>query len=495
MEICEQLAQALESLAGSGSVEVHEDGALLAELSGLHYEVRRQGKHALIHLWSEERNLVRRVLGIVEQSSRHLVLEVQRFGRNRPGRLEFVSTERARSASRLTREKFRARFRRLLAEQFPDEEIRSLTAAPDLEHSFSGAYTRGILRRRGQTWAVIGVSPAEDAATTDAILSFGLLWLDWTCEHARGSATAGVRLFLPAGRSRITAHRLQALAPSAKVELYELDETGQRARRVDPQDIGNLATWLTPRREVEQTLASARETIEKIRALDPGAIDAVVPPGTREVSLRFRGLEFARWRNAEVAYGLSPPRRPLRPTSWKSLEDTIHELQTFRRPQPGNTNHPLYRAQAERWLETLALANPARLDAQLDSRYLYSQVPAFSAGDRGVLDLLGVTRSARLAAVDLKVSEDIQMALQAVDYWLRVRQHQLQGDFSRYGYFVGLELQRNPPLLYLVAPGLRFHPATETILRYLSDDIEVLRIGLNESWRSGLQVVFRQSRR
>jgi hypothetical protein len=76
-----------------------------------------------------------------------------------------------------------------------------------------------------------------------------------------------------------------------------------------------------------------------------------------------------------------------------------------------------------------------------------------------------------------------------------VRQHQLQGDFSRYGYFVGLELQRKPPLLYLVAPGLRFHPATETILRYLSDDIEVLRVGLNESWRGGLQVVFRQRRR
>jgi len=138
------------------------------------------------------------------------------------------------------------------------------------------------------------------------------------------------------------------------------------------------------------------------------------------------------------------------------------------------------------------LMDQARLDAQLDPRYLYSQVPAFSAGDRGVIDLLGVTRGGRLAVIELKASEDIQLVMQTVDYWLRVRWHQRQGDFPRYGYFSGIELQAKAPRLYLVAPGFRFHPATETILRYLKEEIEVTCVGVNETWRQGVQVVFRR---
>jgi len=82
--------------------------------------------------------------------------------------------------------------------------------------------------------------------------------------------------------------------------------------------------------------------------------------------------------------------------------------------------------------------------------------------------------------------------MQAIDYWLRVRQHRREGDFERYGYFAGLQLDARPPLVWLVAPGLRFHASTETLLRYLSPEIQVTRIGLSENWRHGLKVVFRQ---
>ena len=133
-----------------------------------------------------------------------------------------------------------------------------------------------------------------------------------------------------------------------------------------------------------------------------------------------------------------------------------------------------------------------RVDARLDPRHLYTQVPALSAGDRGVLDLLGVTRNGRLAVIELKASEDPQGLLQAADYWLRVRWHQQQDDFHRYGYFPGVALQANPPLLYLVAPGLRFHPATDVLRKFLARDIEITRVGLAENWRSGLRVIFRQ---
>jgi hypothetical protein len=59
-----ELDHALGEMAASGSVEVREDGEWLAELAGLHCELRRQGRNSLVHLWSDERNLTRRVLRV-----------------------------------------------------------------------------------------------------------------------------------------------------------------------------------------------------------------------------------------------------------------------------------------------------------------------------------------------------------------------------------------------------------------------------------------------
>ena len=46
--------------------------------------------------------------------------------------------------------------------------------------------------------------------------------------------------------------------------------------------------------------------------------------------------------------------------------------------------------------------------------------------------------------------------------------------------------------MYLVAPALRFHPTTDDLLKYLSPELEMVRMGLAESWRGGLRVVMRQ---
>jgi hypothetical protein len=128
----------------------------------------------------------------------------------------------------------------------------------------------------------------------------------------------------------------------------------------------------------------------------------------------------------------------------------------------------------------------------LDPRFVYTQVFASSYGDHGILDVLTVTRTGRLAILELKATEHIHLPLQAADYWLRIRRHLLQGDFPRYGYFMGIELQTAPPIVYLVAPSLRFHPTTGLLLRHLSPEMEVVRVGLAESWRRGLRVVIRQ---
>jgi hypothetical protein len=322
-------------------------------------------------------------------------------------------------------------------------------------------------------------------------MTFGLIWLDEVRQRTGKTVVSGLRIFLPEGAAATAAYRLQGLRASPAIELYAYEEATWQARRVSISDSGNVSTWLTPLREVERTLDAARADVQKIIALSPDAIDAVVPPGTREVALRFRGLEFARWKDGPIRFGLPDYRETLTPRRWESLAHFVEELKLHRSPDSVDTGSVLFRAQAERWLETLLLADPSRMDARLHPRFIYSQVPAFSSKDRGVLDLLGATREGRLVVIEIKASEDLHLPVQAADYWLRVRAHQQSGDFQRNGYFAGLEIQAAPPLLYLVAPGFQFHPSIDAVLRYLSPEIEVVRIGLNEAWRRGVQVIFR----
>src|SRR5437879_467786 len=83
----------------------------------------------------------------------------------------------------------------------------------------------------------------------------------------------------------------------------------------------------------------------------------------------------------------------------------------------------------ERWLESLVVKDVRTLDSQLDSSRLYSQVPAFSASDRAMIDVLATTRDGRLAVIELKADEDIHLPLQGLDYWARVRWHHARGEF------------------------------------------------------------------
>src|SRR5579863_170016 len=492
MELAGELRRALDGLCATGKPEVRENGEWLAGLEGVQYEVSAQGEAALLHLWSTEQSLVRRVLRVAEESRDRVVLEVSRFGYARHAQLEFVAGGAPRETRRVGREQFSSRLRRILTDHFPDETLESLATAADLHHSISGSYTRGIVRRGSEAYAVFAASPHEDGATIDGILTFGLIWLQHARDRARRYSVQGLRLFLPRGSSSVTAHRMAALVSPQEVELYDYEPLDWRVRRIARSSAGNLATWIVPRREIEQAIAAAMPLAERILRLAPEAIRVGVVPATQEVTVRFRGLEIARWRLGAMWYGLGDRQDVLTPEKWPSLEELVRLLETHRHPLASDTKNRLYRAQPERWLETMVAADPARIDARLDPRHIYAQVPAFSSGDRGIIDLLGVTLDGRLAVLELKASEDIQMVMQAVDYWLRVRFHHEQGDFSRYGYFPSVSLNSKPPLLFLVAPGFRFHPSMDILLRYLSPEIEIARTALFENWRRGLRVVFRQ---
>jgi hypothetical protein len=122
---------------------------------------------------------------------------------------------------------------------------------------------------------------------------------------------------------------------------------------------------------------------------------------------------------------------------------------------------------------------------------VYGQVPAIAGQSRTVIDLLAVDHTGRLAVLELKAAQDIHLPLQALDYWIRVKWHLDRGEFTRNGYFPGLELRRDPPRLLLIAPSLEFHPSSEAILSYLHPEVEVTRIGLGNDWRENPRVMFR----
>jgi len=492
VDLSAELLACLKEFTAEGAVEIRENGGRVAPFSELSWEVRGAAEKPLLHLWSENYNLTRRVLAITDHSDRRLSLAVERFGRTKPGRLEFIRMEFERSIRDLSREEFCIRLGHLLAERFPDESLESLTSAPDLEHSISGNYVRGVLRRGSSLVAVLAVPDGESSDNAESSLTYGLLWLHRSRNSCRRGAVIALRLILPKGEARHVIPRAVALKPGLSLELYERDPVRETLEKIDLPCGGNQETWLVPHRESQALLDRAYSALNPVVALSPRAVSVHPVAQSREVILRFRGLAFARWDEGRIFFGYPDSREELTSSSLPALKSLLHQLDVHRHPLASKLHQALYRAQPERWLEALVREDVTRIDAALDPRFVYSQVFALSGNERGILDVLTVTRSGRLAILELKASEHIHLPLQAGGYWFRIRHHLEQCDFARYGYFPGIELQAAPPLVYLVAPALRFHPATDILLRFLSPEMECMRVGLAESWRRGLRVVMRQ---
>jgi len=492
MNFAEELRASLQQLLASGAIEIRESGGRMTPATPLSWEVRGAEQRPLLHLWAENCNVTRRVVAITDQSEERLLLAVERFGRIEPARMEIVRLDFRRSAKQISREDFCEQLRRILAEGFPDETVEKLSIAADLEHSLSRVYARGISQKGTARCAFLAVPEGESQDAIESSLTFALLWLERARQTGGHGHVSFLRLILPQGKCGLLAHQLGALHPQLVVQIYELNSLHERVEHVDPCGNGNVTSWLVPRRESELLKTRASEALAPIVALAPEAISTHVLPQEQEVVLRFRGLPFARWKDARVYFGGGADWEELSKGNDHRLSQLVLKLQNLRGPLASNLRHPFYRAHAERWMQSLAMQDVSRLDVSLDPDRVYEQVFAQSGGQHGILDLLAVTRTKRLAIVELKATENTDLPLQAADYWLRIRRHQAQGDLARYGYFPDLQLQSVPPIVYLVAPALRFHPTTDTILKYLSPEMEIVRVGLAENWRRGLRVMMRQ---
>ncbi|MDQ5839121.1 MAG: hypothetical protein M3379_20270, partial [Acidobacteriota bacterium] len=87
---------------------------------------------------------------------------------------------------------------------------------------------------------------------------------------------------------------------------------------------------------------------------------------------------------------------------------------------------------------------------------------------------------------------DAALALQGADYWRRVEQQRRSGYLTRARLFGDAGVAGEPPLVYLVAPMLRFHRSFAALARALTPRIETYRLDINEDWRAGVRVVRRQ---
>jgi hypothetical protein len=604
----EQIAEIItEFLAEHGEAAVLEDGKLLFDLRSAKHTLSTEHGRCSLHLWSEERNLVRTIIAASPRGDA-LRLTARRLGHAQPKSLEIVSDRQRRTPT--TRDAARTRYLRLLERvlirNFPEWNAVGFRTAMDLERSFGPAYTRGMLTRGSQAWAVIGIGEHESTAVIDGILTLGILWLHYCREHAGGKRLyQGLKVIVPRGTAALTLSRMAWLNPdAAQWRLFELDHISEELIERDLDDTGNLRTRLVHHPDSSAAAERFARAIADVLALAPRDDQARVEQrlrSTSELAFLLHGLEFARAHislapgsfahTLEISFGMGEAETPLTDATREEIRLRVTELferrSAFSHPrrqiaQPphrrigapsvGGPAHsrlalrntttrslttnsaqdPLYRAAPERWLESVLRqdlapltrslarergnvhcrleqfandpdpdtrgnradpedldcngnvvhAQPSRVLPHLDPKHVYTQVPAIAgASDRGLLDLLGITADGRLAVIELKADDDLHFALQGLDYWIRVRHHHREtadpatglGEFQRHGYFRGVELSPLPPRLYLVAPALHIHPATETVLRYLSPKVEWNLLALDERWRRQIRVVWRKS--
>ena len=498
----ETLAHILEQfLAEYPDAIVTEEGALLFDFSAARYSVSGEGK-CVLHLWSEERNIVRRVLD-AEVQNRTLRLQVLRFGQSQPNLLEVCGDRDPGNANsrRRSRAQYQKLLERVIRREYPGFHLDRLSSSPDLEHSISPVYTRGVLRAGQTLFAFLGAGTDETQPSIDAALTFGILWMDYQRQHFAGRAQVeGLKLFLPPGRSEMVRQRAANLnQEAAKWQIYELDERAETVEAFDIADSGNIITRIGRAVDIQAARERFATSIARIHAVVPAAEMSV--ESAAEIVFRLHGLEFARarmtpmagsFRNSEsILFGLGPAEYVLDSQTQPLFAELLQRVTQQRQPAGSHTNL-FYRMAPERWLESLVIRQVRAIDERLDQRFVYSQVPAFAASDRAMLDVLTCTLDGRLAVLELKANEDIHLPLQGLDYWARVRWHQQHGEFTRHGYFAGRELSSAPPILYLVAPALRVHPTTDVLLRYLSPRIEWNLAQLDERWREGVRVVNRK---
>jgi hypothetical protein len=498
-ETFQELQSEIETLlAGLHHPVLVENEVELMDLTAAHWRLTVEFGKLMFSAWNSGRSISRRVEEMAYRDRDRFGVFVRKPGGRESTTLEFRELHAPPGGGRATgRTGFRQQLIALLERQYRGWKFERVSNRSDREHSFSAWYTRGMARQGRSAWAFMGLSDEEGTAAADSMLAFGLIWLDGLRSNADRVAVTQLKLFLPPAAVSVIAHRAAYLDPRVlNIEIYEWRAGQPSATLVELKDYGNVETRLAARRQAELLKETHAVLVQRILGDLGEEIDIVPDSAGTFSSLRIAGLEVARIEGQlapRIYFGLEGNVCKLDESRQEEFRDFLREVRRIRRADSPEPQHEFYRLQSERWLESLLFHDITRIDPALSPEHVYPQVPAFSGSDRGVIDLLTRTRRGRLAVVELKVHEEINLPLQGLDYWLRVNWLQARRQFQEFGYFQGCELSGEPPLLYLVSPAFRFHSTTEKLLNCFSPGIEMILIGINDSWRKEIKALFRHA--
>lgn len=382
--------------------------------------------------------------------------------------------------------------------QHPSSKIESAQLSPGMRRNQPGRYARVILRSPQERIAVTAIVAQSDPRNVDSLFSSALLWfarvqLSPKRPPVNRLLVVVERNILEAARQR---HVLLREAVRERIELLEIDDDWLKIEQTARWERKYLWRKRLPRFPpvIE---ATATDQAKEIVAIAPEAIDMVA--SRHGQTLRYHGLPFARVRRMmerdHVWFGIEgSSRRSLGNNQHGEFAKLLHDLQMYRNESCRDRRHWFYRAAGEAWLESILRRDITKLDPGLIIAPLHAQFrtsPGGPAGPRPI-DLLALRHDGRLVVIELKVSEDREHVFQGVDYWRRVEAHRRRGHISAAKLFGDREVSDEPPLVYLVAPTLRFHPSFPTLARAIAPDIEIYRFDINENWRTGVRVLRRE---
>jgi hypothetical protein len=361
-----------------------------------------------------------------------------------------------------------------------------------------GRYAHVLLKTRRERIAVTGPVVSGQPATVDAFLSSSLLWFRRTSDRVKPPYVEQLWLVVSPELLKPLLYRIALLRSSLKsiIKLFIVDEDLTLLTEAicpDKEDLWRKKLARFP----PVAAATASELSLAIMADAPESIDVV--HSRHGETLRFFGLPFARVRSLlgheQVWFGINRAHRRLLDEStandWHNL---LRDLIEHRSASAVDHRHAFYRAAPEAWLEALLRRDITKLDPGLIIAPLHAQFRTARGAKLGIrpIDLLALRQDGRLVVIELKVSEDREHVIQGADYWRRVEAHRRRGHIARAKLFGTRTIRDEAPLVYLVAPTLRVHPAFQTLAQYISADIEIYRFDINEDWRSGVRVMRRK---
>jgi len=435
-----------------------------------------------------------------EWNGEKLIFEAsRRMGADRPI-IELIPRASAKAIALTVKAARQARcetLAQLVCANHANAKVERVSLSPGARRGQPGRYARILLRLKHQRIAVTGLVTAGRPSGADAFLAAALLWFKRISERARAPYIQQLSLIVEADLAAPVLQRVALLRQSLRdaISVYEVN---QQLNELTHRDVpAREELWKRRLRRFPPALPSEfGHAARRIKSIVPNAIDVV--SARQGETLRYFGLPFARVRRImgteRVWFGLeSSRRRLLDEKSERAFQNLLIDLQEHRAPNAVDRRHELYRNAAEAWLESLLRRDITKLDPGLIIAPLHAQFRTSRGGSISVrpIDLLALRHDGRLAVIELKVSEDREHVLQGVDYWQRVEAHRRRGHITRAKLFGNRKITNESPLVYLVAPTLRVHPAFNTLARSIAPDIQVYRFDINEDWRAGVRVMRR----